>query len=50
MKQELLYLILIFALLVVPRVLQRWKLPAPLTCLLFGLLAMLAWLSCPVGS
>ncbi|GHD75376.1 hypothetical protein GCM10007164_27330 [Luteimonas padinae] len=43
MKQELLYLILIFALLVVPRVLQRWKLPAPLTCLLFGLLAMLAW-------
>lgn len=43
MKQELLYLILIFALLVVPRMLQRWKLPAPLTCLLFGLLAMLAW-------
>lgn len=43
MKQELLYLILIFALLVVPRVLQRWKLPAPLTCLLLGLLAMLAW-------
>ncbi|WP_243708144.1 cation:proton antiporter [Luteimonas arsenica] len=43
MKQELLYLILIFALLVVPRVLQRWKLPAPLTCLVLGLLAMLAW-------
>lgn len=43
MKQELLYLILIFALLVIPRVLQRWKLPAPLTCLLFGLLAMLAF-------
>lgn len=43
MNQELIYLLLIFGLLVVPRALQRWKIPAPLTCLLFGIIAMLAW-------
>jgi Kef-type K+ transport system membrane component KefB len=41
MNQELIYLLLIFVLLVVPRVLQRWKIPAPLTCLALGILAML---------
>ncbi len=43
MSRELVYLLLIFGLLVVPRALQRWKIPAPLTCLLFGIVAMLAW-------
>ncbi|WP_058362806.1 cation:proton antiporter, partial [Xanthomonas translucens] len=42
MSHELIYLLLIFALLVIPRALQRFKLPAPLTCLLFGIVAMLA--------
>ncbi|MGI8560728.1 MAG: cation:proton antiporter [Luteimonas sp.] len=43
MNQELIYLLLIFALLVVPRALQRWKIPAPLTSLMFGIGAMLLW-------
>lgn len=43
MNQELIYLALIFGLLVVPRALQRFKLPAPLTCLMLGIAAML-WL------
>ena len=43
MSQELIHLALIFALLVVPRALQRFSLPAPLTCLVFGIGAML-WL------
>ncbi|UZW61774.1 cation:proton antiporter [Lysobacter enzymogenes] len=43
MSRELIYLLLIFGLLVVPRALQRYKIPAPLTCLLFGIVAMLAW-------
>lgn len=43
MSNELVYLLLIFALLVIPRALQRFCLPAPLTCLLFGIVAML-WL------
>ena len=43
MSHELIYLLLIFALLVIPRALQRFSLPAPLTCLLFGIIAML-WL------
>jgi Kef-type K+ transport system membrane component KefB len=43
LSQELIYLLLIFALLVVPRALQRWKIPAPLTCLAFGIVAMLLW-------
>ncbi|KAF1711124.1 sodium:proton antiporter [Pseudoxanthomonas kalamensis DSM 18571] len=43
MSNELIYLLLIFALLVIPRALQRWKIPAPLTCLLFGVAAMLVW-------
>jgi Kef-type K+ transport system membrane component KefB len=42
MSQELVYLLLIFALLVIPRALQRFKIPAPLTCLLSGIGAMLA--------
>ncbi|EWS77818.1 cation:proton antiporter [Xylella taiwanensis] len=41
MNRELIYLILIFALLVIPRALQRFKIPAPLTCLLFGVGTML---------
>ena len=41
MNHEIVYLVLIFALLVIPRALQRWKLPAPLTCLAFGIGAML---------
>ena len=43
MNQELIYLLLIFGLLVVPRALQRLKIPAPITCLLLGVGAMLAW-------
>lgn len=43
MSRELTYLLLIFALLVIPRALQRFRVPAPITCLLFGLVAML-WL------
>jgi len=43
MKLEWLILILMFALLVIPRALQRFNIPAPLTCLLFGIIAMLAW-------
>jgi len=39
---ELGYLALILALLVVPRALQRFLLPAPLSCFAFGLLAALA--------
>ena len=42
MSNELVYLLLIFGLLVIPRALQRFKLPAPITCLLFGVGAMLA--------
>ena len=41
MSLELIYLLLIFVLLVVPRALQRWKIPAPLTCLALGVSAML---------
>ena len=43
MNQELVYLLLIFGLLVIPRALQRLKIPAPITCLLLGVGAMLAW-------
>lgn len=43
MSREMVYLALIFGLLVVPRALQRLKIPAPITCLLFGVAAMLAW-------
>ncbi|WP_045767808.1 cation:proton antiporter [Xanthomonas albilineans] len=42
MSHELIYLLLIFALLVIPRALQRFAMPAPLSCLLFGIVAMLA--------
>lgn len=41
MSRELVYLLLIFGLLVIPRALQRFNIPAPITCLLFGLAAML---------
>ncbi len=43
MNRELTYLLLIFGLLVVPRALQRFKIPAPLTSLVLGIGAMLAW-------
>ena len=43
MPQELIYLLLIFALLVIPRMLQRFKLPSAITCFAFGIWAMLAW-------
>lgn len=43
MSRDLVYLLLIFGLLVVPRALQRLRLPAPITCLLLGLGAMLLW-------
>ena len=43
MPQELIYLLLIFALLVIPRVLQRFMVPSAITCLAFGVWAMLAW-------
>ena len=43
MDNEIAYLVLLFALLVVPRWLQRFKLPAPITALLLGLGAMLLW-------
>jgi Kef-type K+ transport system membrane component KefB len=42
-NQELVYLLLIFGLLVIPRALQRLKVPAPITSLLLGIGAMLAW-------
>jgi len=38
-SSEVAYLVLIFGLLVVPRVLQRFLLPAPLTCLGLGIVA-----------
>lgn len=43
MNQDVIYLLLIFALLVIPRAGQRFSVPAPLTCLLFGIGAVL-WL------
>ena len=43
MSRDLVYLLLIFGLLVVPRALQRLKLPAPITSLLLGVGAMLIW-------
>ena len=43
MSRDLIYLLLIFGLLVVPRALQRLKIPAPITCLLLGVGAMLLW-------
>ncbi|MFT3896945.1 MAG: cation:proton antiporter [Thermomonas sp.] len=41
--RESIYLALVFGLLVIPRILQRWKIPAPLTCLAIGIGTMLAW-------
>ena len=43
MNNELIYLLLIFGLLVIPRALQRLKIPAPITSLALGIGAMLAW-------
>ncbi len=43
MNNELIYLLLIFGLLVIPRALQRFRIPGPITCLALGIAAMLAW-------
>ncbi len=43
MDNELVYLLLIFGLLVLPRWLQRFKVPAPITSLALGIGAMLLW-------
>src|SRR5690606_16219352 len=43
MSRDLIYLLLIFGLLVVPRILQRLKLRAPITSLRLGIGAMLLW-------
>lgn len=43
MRQDLVYLLLIFGLLVIPRALQRFNLPAPITSMLLGVGAMLAF-------
>ena len=43
MDNGLVYLTLIFGLLVLPRWLQRFKLPAPITSLALGIGAMLLW-------
>jgi Kef-type K+ transport system membrane component KefB len=43
MSRELIYLVLIFGLLVIPRALQRFKIPAPITALMLGVGAMLAF-------
>ncbi len=43
MNNELIYLLLIFGLLVVPRALQQFRIPGPITCLALGIAAMLAW-------
>ena len=43
MSRELIYLMLIFLLLVLPRALQRIRLPAPVTCLGLGIAVMLAF-------
>jgi Kef-type K+ transport system membrane component KefB len=40
MSQDIVYLSLIFVLLVAPRALQRWKIPAPLSSLALGIAAM----------
>jgi Kef-type K+ transport system membrane component KefB len=42
LPHEILYLLLIFALMVVPRVLQRLRLPAPLSSFGLGMLAVIA--------
>lgn len=43
MSNELIYLLLIFGLLVIPRALQRLKIPGPITSLALGIGAVLAW-------
>src|SRR3546814_11100322 len=43
MNRELLYLLLIFGLLVIPRALPPFKIPAPPTCLVFSTGPTLAW-------
>lgn len=42
MSREVLYLLLIFSLLVIPRALQRMRIPAPLTSLAFGVAGAVA--------
>ncbi len=39
--REVAYLVLIVGLMVVPRILQRWRIPAPLTCFGLGMMATL---------
>lgn len=39
--REVAYLVLIVGLMVIPRVLQRWRIPAPLTCFGLGMMATL---------
>ncbi len=43
--QSLVYLAITFGLLVIPRALQRFRLPAPLTCFAFGILVALLFKS-----
>lgn len=43
MDKEAFYLAVICSLLVVPRILQRFRIPAPLTCMLLGLLVALVF-------
>ncbi|MFC3551614.1 cation:proton antiporter [Lysobacter cavernae] len=43
MSHDLIYLLLICALLIVPRALQRFRLPSQLTCFGFGIVLILAW-------
>ena len=42
-SHDLLYLLLICALLIVPRALQRFRMPSQLTCFLFGIVVILIW-------
>lgn len=43
MSHELIYLLLICGLLIVPRALQRFRMPSQLTCFLFGVVLILLW-------
>lgn len=41
MQQEIFGILFLFGILVVPKILQRYKMPAPVTCFFFGFLAIL---------
>lgn len=43
MDREFFYLLMICSLLIVPRILQRFRIPAPLTCMLLGLFVALVF-------